>query len=114
VSAVEARPRSAHLQTEYCCNGDANERRDRVAEQANQYSGCNQRLPALVAASAAGAGNDTFIVRWTDRQLNADAFVSFTLSPQRAVEQIRMKALSPTTDFSYDFHDLDLERYTPP
>jgi CubicO group peptidase (beta-lactamase class C family) len=53
---------------------------------------------------------DTFIARWTDRRLNADAYVSFSLDPQGRVERIRMKAVSPTTDFSFDFHDLDLER----
>lgn len=53
---------------------------------------------------------DTFIARWTDRQLLADAYVSFSLSPDGTVERIRMKAVSPTTDFSYDFHDLDLQR----
>lgn len=53
---------------------------------------------------------DTFIARWTDRQLLADAYVSFSLSPEGTVERIRMKAVSPTTDFSYDFHDLDLQR----
>jgi hypothetical protein len=52
---------------------------------------------------------DTFIARWTDRQLMADAYVSFTLDPEGKVERIRMKAVSPTTDFSFDFHDLDLE-----
>lgn len=52
--------------------------------------------------------HDTFIARWTDRQLMADAYVSFTLSPEGNVERIRMKAVSPTTDFSFDFHDLDL------
>ena len=56
---------------------------------------------------------DTFIARWTDRKLNADAYVSFTLSPDGGVERIRMKAVSPTTDFSFDFHDLDLERVSP-
>lgn len=54
--------------------------------------------------------HDTFIARWSDRQLMADAYVSFTLNPQGSVERIRMKAVSPTTDFSYDFHDLDLRR----
>lgn len=54
--------------------------------------------------------HDTFIARWTDRRLMADAYVSFSLSPEGAVERIRMKAVSPATDFSYDFHDLDLER----
>jgi CubicO group peptidase (beta-lactamase class C family) len=54
--------------------------------------------------------HDTFIARWTDRQLMADAYVSFSLSPEGGVERIRMKAVSPMTDFSYDFHDLDLAR----
>lgn len=53
---------------------------------------------------------DTFIARWANRQLLADAYVSFVLSPEGTVERIRMKAVSPTTDFSYDFHDLDLKR----
>lgn len=53
---------------------------------------------------------DTFIVRWDDRKLNADAYVSFTMNPQGEIERIRMKAVSPTTDFSFDFHDLDLKR----
>jgi CubicO group peptidase (beta-lactamase class C family) len=53
---------------------------------------------------------DTFIARWTDRRLMADAYVTFSLNAEGAVEQIRMKAVSPATDFSYDFHDLDLRR----
>lgn len=53
---------------------------------------------------------DTFIARWTDRKLNADAYVSFSLGPTGEVERIRMKAVSPATDFSFDFHDLDLVR----
>jgi CubicO group peptidase (beta-lactamase class C family) len=56
---------------------------------------------------------DTFIARWTERQLMADAYVSFSLSPGGTVERIRMKAVSPATDFSYDFHDLDLRRVEP-
>ena len=51
---------------------------------------------------------DTFIARWTDRQLMADAYVSFYLTPEGTIERIAMKAVSPETDFSYDFHDLDL------
>jgi hypothetical protein len=52
---------------------------------------------------------DTFIARWDDRKLNADAYVSFSLSPEGKIERIRMKAVSPSTDFSFDFHDLDLK-----
>lgn len=57
---------------------------------------------------------DTFVARWTDRQLMADAYVSFALDPEGNVERIRMKAVSPTTDFSFDFHDLDLARVPSP
>jgi hypothetical protein len=54
--------------------------------------------------------HDTFVARWTDRRLNADAYVTFSLAPDGTVDGIRMKAVSPATDFSYDFHDLDLRR----
>lgn len=53
---------------------------------------------------------DTFIARWTNRQLMADAYVSFSISPEGDANAIRMKAVSPLTDFSFDFHDLDLRR----
>jgi len=49
---------------------------------------------------------DTFMARWKDRELRADAFVTFSLTPEGRVEQVKMKAVSPATDFSYDFHDL--------
>jgi len=53
---------------------------------------------------------DAFVARWTDRRLHADAYVTFSLAPDGTVEGIRMKAVSPATDFSFDFHDLDLRR----
>ena len=49
---------------------------------------------------------DTFIARWRDRELRADAYVTFALNPEGKVEQIKMKAISPETDFSFDFQDL--------
>jgi CubicO group peptidase (beta-lactamase class C family) len=49
---------------------------------------------------------DTFIARWRERTLNADAYVSFALKPDGAIEQMKMQAVSPLTDFSFDFHDL--------
>ncbi len=54
--------------------------------------------------------NDTFVARWRDRELRADAYVSFTLTPEGAVAGARMKAFDPATDFSYDFQDLRLEK----
>jgi len=49
---------------------------------------------------------DTFIARWQKRSLDADAYVTFTLKPDGAIDEMRMKAVSPLTDFSFDFHDL--------
>jgi CubicO group peptidase (beta-lactamase class C family) len=51
---------------------------------------------------------DTFVVRWRDRELRADAFVTFALNPDGSIERAAMQAVSPETDFSYDFQDLDL------
>jgi hypothetical protein len=53
---------------------------------------------------------DTFYVRWRDRELRADAFITFELDTDGSVAGARMKAASPSVDFSYDFHDLDLRR----
>jgi CubicO group peptidase (beta-lactamase class C family) len=52
---------------------------------------------------------ETFVVRWRDRELRADAYVTFSLDPDGAIVEARMKAVSPDTDFSYDFHDLLLK-----
>ncbi len=52
--------------------------------------------------------HDSFIVRWDDRTLNADAFVNFSLDQDGRVLGARMEAVSPLTDFSFDFHDLRL------
>jgi len=49
---------------------------------------------------------DTFVARWRDRELRADAFVTFALNPDGSIDQVKMKAVSPETDFSFDFHDL--------
>ncbi len=52
---------------------------------------------------------DTFIARWRDRELRADAYVTFALNPDGSIAEVRMKAVSDATDFSFDFHDLLLK-----
>jgi CubicO group peptidase (beta-lactamase class C family) len=49
---------------------------------------------------------DTFVARWKNRTLDADAYVTFTLKPDGSIDEVRMKAVSPLTDFSFDFQDL--------
>ncbi|MBI3491846.1 MAG: serine hydrolase [Acidobacteria bacterium] len=50
--------------------------------------------------------HDTFVARWRDRELRADAFVTFALNPDGSIDQVKMRAVSPSTDFSFDFQDL--------
>lgn len=52
--------------------------------------------------------HNTFIVRWHDRTLEADAFVNFNLNEDGRINFVTMKAVSRATDFSFDFHDLKL------
>jgi CubicO group peptidase (beta-lactamase class C family) len=53
---------------------------------------------------------NTYIVRWDDRSFDADAFVMFTLDKEGKGSGIKMSTISPLTDFSFDFQDLDLSR----
>ena len=53
--------------------------------------------------------HDTFVARWNDRSLLADAYVTFSLNPDGSIEHAKMQAVSPLTDFSFDFHDLLLK-----
>ena len=48
---------------------------------------------------------DTFVARWKDRTV-PDAYVTFSLQPDGSIRDVRLKAVSPLADFSYDFQDL--------
>jgi CubicO group peptidase (beta-lactamase class C family) len=52
---------------------------------------------------------ESFVVHWRDRELRADAYVTFTLDPDGSIVEARMKPFSPDVDFSYDFQDLLLK-----
>nr|WP_314626160.1 serine hydrolase [uncultured Janthinobacterium sp.] len=52
--------------------------------------------------------HDTFIVRWKERNFNADAYVTFSLNPDGSIDRVKMAPVSAETDFSYDFQDLNL------
>jgi len=52
--------------------------------------------------------HDTFVARWSDRSLRADAFVTFMLTPDGKIDQVKMLPTSPAVDFSFDFQHLHL------
>ncbi len=51
---------------------------------------------------------DTFKTHWRDRTI-ADAFVSFSLRPDGAIEHFKMAPVSPLADFSFDYQDVLFE-----
>jgi CubicO group peptidase (beta-lactamase class C family) len=53
---------------------------------------------------------NVFIVRWAERSLNADAFVRFSQTFDGSIDGFTMRAVSPTTNFSFDFQDLNFVR----
>ena len=53
--------------------------------------------------------HDSFVVRWRDRELRADAYVTFALTPDGKVDQAKMLPVSPAVDFSFDWQDLVLK-----
>ena len=68
-----------------------------------------KRSPKLSGEVLPYKGN-SLIVRWTDRTLDADAYLMFTTDMDGKPSGLTMKAISPLTDFSFDFHDLDLKK----
>ena len=51
---------------------------------------------------------DTFKTHWRDRTI-ADAFVTFSLRPDGAIEHFKMAPVSPLADFSFDYQDVLFE-----
>jgi hypothetical protein len=69
----------------------------------------SKRSPKLIGEVFPYKAN-TLIVRWADRSMDADAYLMFTTDMEGKPSGLTMKAISPLTDFSFDFHDLDLKK----
>ena len=69
----------------------------------------SKRSPKLTGEIFHYKGN-TFVVKWKDRSMDADAWLNFSLDEGGKVAGLKMRAISPLTDFSYDFHDLDFRK----
>jgi hypothetical protein len=53
--------------------------------------------------------HDTFVARWRERELRADAYVTFSLNPDGTIDAVKMAPASDDVDFSFDFQDLLLK-----
>ncbi len=67
------------------------------------------KSPGLAGEMFFYKGN-TFVVKWDERNLDADAFVTFDLDTEGNASEMKMQAISPLTDFSFDFQDLDFTK----
>jgi CubicO group peptidase (beta-lactamase class C family) len=57
-------------------------------------------------------GVNLFVARWDDRTLDADAYVRFRSDFAGRIDGFTMRAVSESTDFSFDYQDLDFTRTT--
>ena len=49
-------------------------------------------------------------MRWDDALLEADAYIHFEMDKAQRVKSVSMEYVNPhITDFSFDFHNLDLK-----
>jgi CubicO group peptidase (beta-lactamase class C family) len=59
------------------------------------------RLPRLTA-DIRHLQYDTFIARFRDKDLKADAYVSFSLHPDGSIDQVKMKTIDDDSDIGFD------------
>jgi CubicO group peptidase (beta-lactamase class C family) len=83
-----------------------------IAEESGRLTIRFSHTPSLVG-DLQHWQHDTFVARWRDRELRADAYVTFALNPDGSIDQAKMRAMSPATDFSFDFQDLLLKPARP-
>ncbi|OFZ37930.1 MAG: serine hydrolase [Bacteroidetes bacterium RIFCSPHIGHO2_02_FULL_44_7] len=53
---------------------------------------------------------NTFVAKWDYREMNCDAFVTFSLDENGKAQGMSMKGIAPNIDFSFDFQDLEFQR----
>lgn len=80
-----------------------------ITEKKGKLYFASKRSPRLSGEIFFYKGQN-FVVKWNERSFGADSHIFFDLDSAGNVNHFTMKAISPLTDFSYDFHDLDFSR----
>src|SRR5690606_20213047 len=83
-----------------------------ISEKDNTLYFKSAKSPKLQGPMYYYKGN-TFIVKWNDRTLDADAYILFNLDNEGKTNEFKMEAISPLTDFSFDFQDLEFTIQSP-
>lgn len=82
-----------------------------ISERNGKFFFVSHRSPKL-SGELFPYKENSFVVKWKDRSMDADALVIFRLNENGTAVGMKMKAISPLTDFSYDFQDLDFNKLT--
>ncbi|MEO1245447.1 MAG: serine hydrolase [Pseudomonadota bacterium] len=81
----------------------------RVYEEGGQLWFASVKSPRMRGELWPWEGN-TFVVRWADRSLQADAFVHFDIDTAGVIDGMTMEPVSAETDWSFNYGDLNFER----
>ena len=80
-----------------------------ISNTDNKYSIKCMRSPRLFG-ELLPYNATTFIAKWNDRSYDADVYVKFTFDESGNANGATMSFIAPITDFSFDFHDLNLKK----
>jgi CubicO group peptidase (beta-lactamase class C family) len=80
-----------------------------ITNDGNSYHIKSERSPTLVG-ELLPYNQTTFVAKWNNRSYDADIFVQFSFDEKGNATGATMKAIAPITDFSFDFHDVNLKK----
>ena len=78
-----------------------------ITHDGNNYSIKSKRSPVLFG-ELLPYNTTTYVAKWNNRSFDADVFLQFTFNEKGEAVSVCMKYIAPITDFSFDFHDLEL------
>ena len=78
-----------------------------ISHNGKSYSIKCKRSPAIFG-ELLPYNATTFVTKWNNRSYDADVFMQFTFNEKEEAVSATMKYIAPITDFSFDFHDLEL------
>jgi CubicO group peptidase (beta-lactamase class C family) len=80
-----------------------------ISSDGKAYSIKSERSPVLFG-ELLPYNQTTYVAKWNNRSYDADVFVQFSFDEKGNATGAKMKYIAPITDFSFDFHDLNLTK----
>ena len=80
-----------------------------ITHDGKRYSIVCERSPYL-SGELLPFNATTYVAKWDNRSYDADVYVHFTFDESGSTTGATMSYIAPITDFSFDFHDLNLKK----